>query len=83
MAWTYAIDKLLDSGVRGRQDPGKVGDNVESRLQVLDALDHSLLIDSVVQIRVLEHLGIETSADGHAASRNGATSEVLAEGHGV
>jgi hypothetical protein len=80
---TYAINIVLHRAIRRGQDPCDVRDHVERRLQVLDALDHGLLVTSVVEVRVLRHGGGEAGGDGHAAAGDDAAAEVLAEGHGV
>lgn len=80
---SYVVDEVLNGAVGGRQDPSNVGDDVQSVLHVLDALDDGLLVDFVVQVGVLEDTGGERRGDGHAASRHDTSSEVLAESHGV
>lgn len=80
---TYAIDIVLNSsGGRGK-DPGDVGDHVEGGLKLLDTSNNGLLVTSVVEIGVLGNSGGETRGDGHPASGNDTSSEVLAESHGI
>jgi hypothetical protein len=80
---TYASDIFLDGAVGRRQDPGDVGDHVEGRLHVLDALDDGLKVAVVVEVRVLADDRGQRRGDGHAAARDDAAAEVQAERHGV
>jgi len=80
---TYGVDKVLDGLVRPGQNPCEILDARQSSLQVLDALNDSLLVEVVVEIRRGGDNSIQRWGNGHATAGDGASSKVLAHGHGV
>ena len=77
---TYRVHIGLGGLVLGGNEPAQTR-GLEGGAQVVDALDDSLLVVVVPQVRRGGDEGTKIGLNGHATTRGGATAEVQRDGH--
>lgn len=78
---THRVDECLRGLTSGWSDPCQARHLAESISHILNALDDSCLVIGVVEVGRLGDDCLELTVDGEAASRDGASAEVLRQGH--